>query len=100
MQLGELQDKISEIEKLNGKVIAFATLGNKHDVESTKSVYKITYTLVPTPNRKVVEKFGVVDESYGFIIIDKKGRVRYKDISLGGMQHSVTEIIRELGGMT
>jgi peroxiredoxin len=40
-QLGELQEKISEIKKLNADVIAIATKGNQYDVESTKGLYRI-----------------------------------------------------------
>lgn len=97
-QLGELQEKISEIKKLNTEVIAFATQGNQDDVASTKSVYRITYTLIPTPNRTVAEDFGVGNSAFGVIIIDKKGRIRYKDIS-SSMQHSASIIIRELQGI-
>ncbi len=97
-QLGELQEKISEIEKLNAKVIAFATKGNQYDVESTKSVYRITYTLIPQPNRTVAEDFGVGKNDFGIIIIDKKGRIRYKDIS-SSMLHSASTTIRELQGI-
>ncbi len=95
-----MQEKISEIKKLNGEVIALATRGNKYDVKSTKSVHRITYILIPTPNRTVVENFGVGDYEFGFFIIDKKGRIRYKNISPGNMQHSIGLILRELGGMT
>jgi peroxiredoxin len=95
-----LQEKISEIKKLNGEVIALATRGNKSDVETSKSVHRITYILIPTPNRTVAENFGVGGKTFGFIIIDKKGRIRYKNISPGNMQHSVGLILRELGGMT
>jgi peroxiredoxin Q/BCP len=97
-QLGELQEKNSEIKKLNAEVIAFATRGNQYDVESSKGLYRITYPLIPTPNRTVAEDFGVGKSAFGIIIIDKKGRIRYKDIS-SSMSHSVSIIIRELGGI-
>ena len=76
-------------------------MGNRHDVESSKSFHRITYTLIPTPNRTVAEYFGVRDYAFGFIIIDKKGRIRYKNISgdVVGMGHSVKKIIRELQGI-
>ena len=98
-QLGGLQEKISEIKELDTEVIAFATQGNQYDVKSTKNVYRITYTLIPTPNRTVAEDFGAGNSAFGTIIIDKKGRIRYKDISSSSMQHSVSKIIRELQGI-
>jgi peroxiredoxin len=97
-QLGGLQEKISEIEKLNAEVIAIATYGDRFDVETTKSAYKISYTLIPKPNRAIAEDFGVSGNKFGIIIIDKKGRIRYRDIS-NFMQHSVSIIIRELQGI-
>ena len=97
-QLGGLQEKISEFEKLNAEVIAIAKMGDQFDVETTKSAYKISYTLIPKPNRAIVEDFGVSGNKFGVIIIDKKGRIRYKDISIY-MQHSVTIILRELQGI-
>ena len=97
-QLGGLQEKISEIEKLNAELIAFATKGNRFDVETTKSLYRITYTLIPQPNKTIAEDFGVRNNKFGIIIIDKKGRIRYKNIS-NNMQHSVTIVTRELEGI-
>jgi len=73
-------------------------MGDQFDVETTKIVYKISYTLIPTPNRAIAEDFGVSGNKFGIIIIDKKGRIRYKDISIY-MQHSVTIILRELQGI-
>ena len=69
MQLGELQENISEIENLNAKLIAFATSGNQNDVEITKNELNITFTLIPTPNRPVAEVYGV--RTYATIIISK-----------------------------
>jgi mycoredoxin-dependent peroxiredoxin len=99
-QLGELQERISEIKKLNTEVIAFASTGDQNDVESTKTVLGITYTLIPKPNRKVAEDFGVWDNSLAkaiaTIIIDKNGRIRSKQIS---SRPSASSIIRELEGI-
>ena len=97
MQLGELQERISEIKKLDGEVIAFATRGNKSDVETTKSQKKITFTLVPTPNSSVTDDYGIKRGGEGMIIIDKKGRIRYMRINVGHGSSSI--IIRELGGV-
>ena len=90
-RLGELQEKISEIEKLDAEVIAFATFGNQDDVETSKSVQEITFTLIPTPNRSVAKKFGV--RTYATIIIDKGGIIRFKDVY---NIDSASRIIREL----
>ena len=58
--LGELQEKISEIEKLDAEVIAISTRGNQDDVKRSRMVQKITFTLIPKPNRKVVDDFGLI----------------------------------------
>ena len=73
-----MQEQISEIEKLNAKVIAFATRGDRVDVGKTKSSLGITFTLIPTPNRPVAKDFGV--RTYATIIIDKNGIIRFKEI--------------------
>jgi hypothetical protein len=78
--------------------MAFATLGNRYDVESTKSFYRITYTLVPTPDsRSVSDVYGVKRGREGLIIIDKKGRIRYKNFSIDHPSSSI--VIREIGGV-
>ena len=77
-RLGELQEKISEIENLDAEVIAFATGGNQDDVKISKSFHEITFTLIPTPNRSVAKQFGV--RTYATIIIDKNGIIRFKEI--------------------
>ena len=100
MRLGELQEKISEIEKLDAEVIAFATSGNQDDVKISRSVQKITFTLIPKPNRKVVEDFGLKYDSYGAayatIIIDKGGIIRFKNAK---SIDNASRIIRELQGI-
>jgi peroxiredoxin len=97
-QLGELQDNISEFKKLNADVIAFATRGDQYDVEQTQKLHKITLTLIPKPNRAVAENFGLGKNVFGIIIIDKKGRIRYKKID-NRMEHRSARIIRELQGI-
>jgi peroxiredoxin len=96
-QLVELQERISEINKLDGEVIAFSTRDNKHFVKSTKSVNRLTYTLIPAPNSSVTEKFGVKSGGEGVIVIDKKGRIRYKNANLSHASSSL--LIRELQGL-
>jgi alkyl hydroperoxide reductase subunit AhpC len=96
-QLVELRDKISEIQKLDGEVIAFSTRDNKHWVQSTKKINRINFTMIPTPNRSVTEKFGIKNGGEGVVIIDKKGRIRYKNANLSHASSSL--IIRELHGI-
>lgn len=96
-QLGELQARISEIKKLDGEIIAFATRGNKYDVESTKAQKRITFILIPTPNSSVTDAFGIKRGGEGMIIIDKKGRIRFKRVNFSHGSSSI--IIRELEGV-
>ena len=96
-QLGELQEQISEIKKLDGEVIAFSIRDTKPWVKGTKYSLKITYTMIPTPNRAIAKKYGFRPGGEGMIIIDKKGRIRYKNINLGHSSSSL--IIRELKGI-
>ena len=106
MQLGGLQKRISEIEKINVEVIAISTSGNQHDVDLTKSFLGITYILVPIPNKKVVKDYGLEyrwdgfsPAAYATFIIDKKGRIRYKSTDEAIIRTSVSRIIRELQGI-
>jgi peroxiredoxin len=102
-QLGQLQKQISDIEKLNTEVIAISTAGNQQDVEKSKENIEITYVLIPTPNRKVVEEYGLSYDSYGgayaTFIIDTKGHVRFKRVETPQCKPariSVSSIIKEL----
>ena len=83
--------------------MAFATSGSQNDVKSTKRDLGITYTIIPTPNRKVVEDFGVAYGSsgaaFGTIIIDKKGHIRFKSGDEWNNRTSSSTIIRELQGI-
>ena len=96
----KLQKQISEIEKLNAEVIAIATAGNQQDVEKSKGRLKITYNLIPTPNKKVVEEYGLSYDSWGAayatFIIDKKGHLRFKRVETGSSRTSASRIIKEL----
>ena len=110
-QLYQVQERISEIKKLAAEVIAISTMGDQKDVEKTKRELEITFTLIPKPNRKVAEDFGVWSKSHNValatIIIDKKGRIRFKEIGkpfwinlpAAGSRTSVSEIIRQLQGI-
>ncbi|UCE55648.1 MAG: redoxin domain-containing protein [Desulfobacterales bacterium] len=95
-----MQEQISEIEKLNAKVIAIATKGDQDDVEKTKSSLGITFTLIPTPNRKVAQDFGVEynysGAAFGTIIIDNKGSIRFKSLDEAYSRTSTSRIIKEL----
>ena len=99
-QLGQLQKHISDIEKLNAEVIAISTAGNQQDVEKSKRNIEITYGLIPTPNKKVVEEYGLRHDSngaaYATFIIDTKGDVRFKRVETGTERTSISEIIKEL----
>ena len=62
-------------------------------------VQKITFTLIPKPNRKVVEDFGLKyydGAAYATIIIDKGGIIRFKNVY---NIDSASTIIRELQGI-
>ena len=100
MQLGELQERISEIQKLNTEVIAIASKGDQQDVEKSKRVLKLTYTLIPKPNRKVAEDFGVWNKyrnrAVATVILDKNGRIRFIEVSNSDYRISASKIIREL----
>ena len=96
----KLQKQISDIEKLNTEVIAISTAGNQKDVEKSKGSLEITYILIPTPNKKVVEEYGLSYDSYGAayatFIIDTKGHVSFKRVETGSSRTSATKIIKEL----
>jgi peroxiredoxin len=85
VQLGEVQKRISEIKKLNAEVIAIASRGDQQDVDKSKRLLGLTFTLIPKPNRKVAEDFGVWDRyrnrAVATIVIDKKGRILFKKVS-------------------
>ena len=99
----QLQERIAEIEKLNAEVIAIATAGNQQDVEKSKGSLEITYSLIPTPNKKVVEEYGLRYDSFGAayatFIIDKKGHIRFKRVETGSSRTSASKIIKELQGI-
>ena len=80
--------------------MAISTGGDQDDVEKTKSSLGITFTLIPTPNRKVVLDFGLKyghgGSAYGTIIIDKKGRIRYKSLNEWTSFTKTSKIIKEL----
>jgi peroxiredoxin len=103
VQLGELQERISEIEKLNAEVIAISSMGDQQDVEQIKKALGLTFTLIPKPNRKVAEDFGVWNRyrnrAVATIVIDKKGRIRFLEASNSDDRTSASKIIRELQGI-
>ena len=69
----------------------------------TRSSLGITFTLIPMPNRKVVEEFGLTYDSapaaYATFVIDKKGRIRFKSVDSGYNRTSTSTIIKELQGI-
>ena len=100
-QLSELQEQISEIIKLNSELIAISSAGDRDNVERTKSSLGITFTLIPTPNKKIVLDFGLKYTGAGgrvhaIIIIDKKGRIRYKSVDKWPSLTKTSTIIKEL----
>lgn len=103
MQLGELQDRLSEIEKLNAEVIAISSMGDKQDAMKMKRHLGLTYTLIPKPNRKVAEDFGVWNRyrsrAVATIVIDKKGRIRFIEASNSDHRTSASKIISVLQGI-
>ena len=99
-----MQEHISEIEKLDSEVIAFASEGDKEDVKSTKKFLGITFTLIPTPNKEIIDAFGIryaprSNAAFGTIIIDKKGRIRFKSQEEYNLRTSASRIIKELQGI-
>ena len=96
-QLGELQERISEIRKLDGEVIAFSTRDTKDVVKTTKFQKRITFALIPIPNKSVTDDYGVRRGGEGMFIIDKKGRIRYERANFSHGSSSI--VIRELGGV-
>ena len=95
-----MQKQISEIEKLNAKVIAIATKGDRVDVLKTESSLGITFTLIPTPNKKVAQDFGVEYDysgaAFGTIIIDNSGSIRFKSLDDAFSRTSPSRIVEEL----
>jgi peroxiredoxin Q/BCP len=110
-QIRDVQRYIDRIKKLNAEVIAISSMDDQQGVMRMKNVYEITFTLIPKPNRKVAEDFGVWNRSRNYatatVIIDQKGRIRYKQIyepsianlPYHGYRISVSEIIRQLQGI-
>ena len=69
----------------------------------TKSLRGITFTLIPTPNKKIAEDFGLEWRGYvppfATIIVDKEGRIRFKSVDTDYKRTSVSRIIKELQGI-
>ena len=71
------------------------------DVQRTRDQLRLTFPLVPRPATQVIKdfdlstnKFGI---SYGTVIIDKKGIVRFVHDSSNELEYpSVSEILRVL----
>jgi peroxiredoxin len=103
VQLGELQERISEFKELNTEVIAIASRGDQQDVEKSKRVLKLTFTLIPKPNKKVAENFEVWDRyrnrAVATIIMDENGRIRFIEVSHSDYRTSASKIIKELQGI-
>ena len=80
-------------------------MGDQEDVKQVKRVYGITFPLIPKPNRKTAEDLGIWNRHKGYaigtIIIDKKGRIRFRDVYDADDRYrtSPERIIRELQGI-
>ena len=98
-----MQEQISEIKNLDAEVIAISTTGNQKDVEKSKKVLEITYNLIPTPNGKIAQEYGLRYDSFGAayatIILDKKGQIRFKSVEEYATRTSASRIIKELQGI-
>ena len=96
----KLQEQLSEIIKLDTEVIAISTTGDQQDVEKTKKILEITYILIPKPNGKIAEEYGLKYDSFGAayatLIIDKKGHVRFKSVEEYATRTTISKIIKEL----
>jgi peroxiredoxin len=103
VQLGEVQERIEEIRKLDAEVIAISSKGDQQDAEKMKRALGLTFTLVPIPNKKFAEDFGVWNRyrnrAVATIVLDKKGRIRFKEVSNSDNRTSASKIIRELQGI-
>ena len=68
-------------------------------IRANKNI-EITYVLIPTPNGKVVEEYGLSHDysgaAYATFIIDTKGYLRFKRVETGKVRTSVSKIIEEL----
>jgi len=65
----------------------------------TQKSLGLTYTLIPTPNRKVGEDLNLAYDqgaAYATIIIDKNGLIRYKRIDRWNSRTNASQIITEL----
>ena len=99
----QLQEQIFEIRKLDAEVIAISTTGNQKDVEKSKRVLEITYSIIPTPIGKVAKEYGLKYDSFGAayatIILDKKGQIRFQSVEGYSTRTSASKIIEELQGI-
>ncbi len=99
-QLGELQNRISEIKELDGDVIAIASRGNRTTEEKTKKLLHITFTIIPGPERKFAEAFGVWNNmrqrSIATVIMDKSGVIRFIYESMSDTDRPSTSKIIEV----
>ena len=110
-RIQEVQSRIESITGLNAEVIAISSMGDQQDVSRMQDNMGITFILIPKPSRKVAKAFDVWNESGHYatatVIIDKKGRIRFKQIHestnanlpWGGYRTSAKEIIRQLQGI-
>ena len=92
---------MSEIRSLDAEIVAISTHGNRNTEAKTKSVLKIAYTIVPGPERKTPEAFGVWNSGRNLavatVILDRAGVVRFVYDGVGDYDRpSASDVIRKL----
>jgi peroxiredoxin len=100
-QLGELQDRLSEIRSLNAEVIAISCCGDRIMEENTRNYRNIKFSIIPAPNRATAEAFGVWNKirnlAIATIILDKNGVIRYVNKSISDyIRPSASDVIEKL----
>jgi peroxiredoxin len=100
-QLGELQAQLVEIRSLGAEVIALSSRGNRSDVQRARDQLKLTYPTTAAPIQSVIKDYELWTNqygiSYGTVIIDKNGVVRFVDNSVNEYNRtSVSQIRRVL----
>jgi peroxiredoxin len=96
-----LQNRISEIRDLNADVVAISSKGNRKSEEKTKKTLHITFSIIPGPERKTAEAFGVWNSKWQLaiatVIVDKQGKIQFvHEGSSNTDRPEVSEIIRKL----
>lgn len=96
-----MQHRISEIKELDSEVVAIASKGNRKNEEKTQKVLNITFPIIPGPERKTAEAFGVWNNkrqlAIATVIVDKQGKIRFIHKSSSDTDRpNASEIIEKL----